>query len=218
MVASGKRWRSSLASAGALRERAGRPPHTPAKIARARLDCSCPLFLPLSAGSSPRVLERGRKSSKGLAVLSEACRARLRCRLHPPPSSVPPSAPPAAPGPPERARRRPPAPQLDAPPAPQLKLITAPQLQFTSAVILPPPAPAVVPVLWASRVLPIGMPVGVPVPLLDLPLPPLLPCIMPRLSYPAAPPPALAVPSRAPELLSAAAAHRAVSCSCGAGT
>ena len=101
----------------------------------------------------------------------------------------------------------PPAPQLDAPPAPQLKLMTAPQLQFTSAVILPPPAPAVAPVLWASRVLPIGMPVGVPVPLLDLPLPPLLPC-MPGLSYPVAPPPALAVPSRAPELLTAAAAHR----------
>ena len=56
--------------------------------------------------------------------------------------------------------------------------------------------------------MPIGMPVGVPVPLLDLPLPPLLPCIMPRLSYPAAPPPALAVPSRAPQLLTAAAAHR----------
>ena len=80
--------------------------------------------------------------------------------------------------------------------------MTAPQLQFTSAVILPPPAPAVAPVLWASRVLPIGMPVGVPVPLLDLPLPPLLPC-MPGLSYPVAPPPALAVPSRAPELLTA---------------
>jgi hypothetical protein len=71
----------------------------------------------------------------------------------------------------------------------------------------PPPAPTAAPVLWATRVLPIGMPVGVPVPLQDLRLPPLLPC-MPRLSYPAAPPPAPAVPSRVPKLLTAAAAHR----------
>ena len=76
-----------------------------------------------------------------------------------------------------------PAPQLQltAPPAPQLQLITAPQLQLTSAVMLPPPAPTAAPVL--------------------------LPC-MPRLSYPAAPPPALPVPSHASELLTTAAAHR----------
>ena len=75
--------------------------------------------------------------------------------------------------------------------------------------MLPPPAPGPLrhPCFGRRRVLPIGMPVGVPVPLLDLPLPPLLPC-MPGLSYPVAPPPALAVPSRAPELLTAAAAHR----------
>jgi hypothetical protein len=98
--------------------------------------------------------------------------------------------------------------QLAAPPAPQLQLTMAQQLQFSAAVMLPPPpAPTAAPVLWATRVLPIGMPVGVPVPLQDLRLPPLLPC-MPRLSYPAAPPPAPAVPSRVPKLLTAAAAHR----------
>ena len=69
--------------------------------------------------------------------------------------------------------------------------------------------PAAAPVLWATP--------GVAhwnarwcasaAAVLDLRLPPLLPC-MPRLSYPAAPPPALAVPSRASELLTAAAAHR----------
>ena len=62
-------------------------------------------------------------------------------------------------------------------------------------------------VIWATRVLPIGMPVGVPMPLLRLRLPPLFPSRQ-RLSYPAAPPPALPAPSRAPELLTAAAAHR----------
>ena len=89
-----------------------------------------------------------------------------------------------------------PAPQLQlaAPPAPQLFTTTAPQLGA-------PPA----------RVLPIGMPVGVPVPLQDLRLPPLLPCMPRHLSYPAASPPAPAAPSdrsRVPELLAAAAAHR----------
>jgi len=86
------------------------------------------------------------------------------------------------------------APQLGAPPAPQLFTTTAPQLGA-------PPA----------RVLPIGMPVGVPVPLQDLRLPPLLPCMPRHLSYPAASPPAPAAPSdrsRVPELLAAAAAHR----------
>jgi len=58
-------------------------------------------------------------------------------------------------------------------------------------------------VIWATRVLPIGMPVGVPMPL----LPPLFP-FRQRRSYPAAPPPALPAPSRVPELLTAAAAHR----------
>ena len=62
-------------------------------------------------------------------------------------------------------------------------------------------------VIWANRVLPIGMPVGVPMPLLRLRLPPLFPSRQ-RRSYPAAPPPALPAPSRAPELLTAAAAHR----------
>ena len=57
--------------------------------------------------------------------------------------------------------------------------------------------------IWATRVLPIGMPVGVPMPL----LPPLFP-FRQRRSYPAAPPPALPAPSRVPELLTAAAAHR----------
>ena len=104
------------------------------------------------------------------------------------------------------------APQLGAPPAPQLQLTMAQQLQFSAAVMLPPPpAPTAAPVLWAARVLPIGMPVGVPVPLQDLRLPPLLPCMPRHLSYPAASPPAPAAPSdraRVPELLAAAAAHR----------
>ena len=104
------------------------------------------------------------------------------------------------------------APQLGAPPAPQLQLTVAQQLQFTAAVMLPPPpAPTAAPVLWATRELPIGMPVGVPVPLQDLRLPPLLPCMPRHLSYPAASPPAPAAPSdrsRVPELLAAAAAHR----------
>jgi len=100
------------------------------------------------------------------------------------------------------------APQLGAPPAPQLQLTMAQQLQFTAAEMLPPPpAPTAAP----TRVLPIGMPVGVPVPLQDLRLPPLLPCMPRHLSYPAASPPAPAAPSdrsRVPELLAAAAAHR----------
>lgn len=83
---------------------------------------------------------------------------------------------------------------------PQLQLTTAPQLQFTSAAIPAPPAPtgAPPPVRWTTRVLP-----SVPTPLLDLRLPPLQ-----RLSDSAAPPPAPAAPSRASELLIAAAAHR----------
>ena len=105
-----------------------------------------------------------------------------------------------------------PAPQLQlaAPPAPQLQLITAPQhLQFTSAVMLPPPAPTGAPVLWATPSVAHwnARSCASAAAVLDLRLPPLLPC-MPRLSYPAAPPPALAVPSRASELLTAAAAHR----------
>ena len=96
--------------------------------------------------------------------------------------------------------------QLAAPPAPQLQLITAPQLQFASAMMLPPPAPTAAPMLWATRVLPIGTPVGMPVPLQDLRLPPLLPCM--SMSYPITSTPALVVPSCVPELLSAAAAHR----------
>ena len=104
-----------------------------------------------------------------------------------------------------------PAPQLQlaAPPAPQLQLITAPQLQFTSAVMLPPPAPTGAPVLWATPSVAHwnARSCASAATVLDLRLPPLLPC-MPRLSYPAAPPPALAVPSRASELLTAAAAHR----------
>ena len=104
-----------------------------------------------------------------------------------------------------------PAPQLQlaAPPAPQLRLITAPQLQFTSAVMLPPPAPTGAPVLWATPSVAHwnARSCASAAAVLDLRLPPLLPC-MPRLSYPAAPPPALAVPSRASELLTAAAAHR----------
>ena len=104
------------------------------------------------------------------------------------------------------------APQLGAPPAPQLQLTMAQQLQSTAAEMLPPPpAPTAAPVLWATRELPIGMPVGVPVPLQDLRLPPLLPCMPRHLSYPAASPPAPAAPSdrsRVPELLAAAAAHR----------
>ena len=96
-------------------------------------------------------------------------------------------------------------------PAPQLQLAAppAPQLKLTSAVMLPPPAPAAAPVLWATPSVAHWNArwCASAAAVLDLRLPPLLPC-MPRLSYPAAPPPALAVPSRASELLTAAAAHR----------
>ena len=107
-----------------------------------------------------------------------------------------------------------PAPRLqlaDPAPAPQLQLAAppAPQLKLTSAVMLPPPAPAAAPVLWATPSVAHWNArwCASAAAVLDLRLPPLLPC-MPRLSYPAAPPPALAVPSRASELLTAAAAHR----------
>ena len=107
-----------------------------------------------------------------------------------------------------------PAPRLqlaDPAPAPQLQLAAppAPQLKLTSAVMLPPPAPAAAPVLWATPSVAHWNArwCASAAAVLDLRLPPLLPCI-PRLSYPAAPPPALAVPSRASELLTAAAAHR----------
>ena len=108
----------------------------------------------------------------------------------------------------------PPAPQLQlaAPPAPQMQLITAPQLQFTSAVILPPPAPTAAPVLWATPSVAhwnAGWCASAAAEL-DLRLPPLQPCM----SYPAAPPPALAKPSRASELLTAAAAHRTLAGIC----
>ena len=102
-------------------------------------------------------------------------------RLHQPAAPAPAAAPPA---PQLQLITAPQQLQLATPPAPQLQLITAPQLQLTSAVMLPPPAPTAAPVR----------------------LRPLLPC-MPRLSCPAAPPPALPVPSRASELLTTAAAH-----------
>ena len=107
-----------------------------------------------------------------------------------------------------------PAPRLqlaDPAPAPQLQLAAppAPQLKLTSAVMLPPPAPAAAPVLWATPSVAHWNArwCASAAAVLDLRLPPLLPC-MPRLSYLAAPAPALAVPSRASELLTAAAAHR----------
>ena len=104
-----------------------------------------------------------------------------------------------------------PAPQLQlaAPPAPQLQLITAPQhLQFTSAVMLPPPAPTGAPVLWATPSVAHwnARSCASAATVLDLRLPPLLPCM--PMSYPITSTPALVVPSRVPELLSAAAAHR----------
>ena len=103
-------------------------------------------------------------------------------------------------------------PTTDAPAAPQLQRTTAPQLQLTSAAMPAPPAPTAAPppMRWVIWMLPIGMPIGmpidVPMPLLDNP-PPLLPCQQ-RLPCPAAPPRATAAPSRAPELLIAAAALR----------
>ena len=53
----------------------------------------------LCAPVPARVLERER-ASVSCAMLSEAYRAKLQCRWHPPPSSAPLSAPPAAAGPP----------------------------------------------------------------------------------------------------------------------
>ena len=104
-------------------------------------------------------------------------------------------------------------PTAEALAAPQLQ---APQLQLTSAAMLAPPAPTaapppVGPVRWTTRVLPIGIPVGIPMPLPGrrVHLPPKLPRLRPQgLSYPTAPPSATAAPSRAPELLTAAAALR----------
>ena len=100
-------------------------------------------------------------------------------------------------------------PTTDAPAAPQLQRTTAPQLQLTSAAMPAPPAPTAAPppVRWATRMLLIGMPIEVPMPLLNLSPLPLLPCQQ-RLPCPAAPPRATAAPSRAPELLAAAAALR----------
>ena len=88
--------------------------------------------------------------------------------------------------------------------------------QLASAAMLAPPAPTaapppVGPVRWTTRVLPIGIPVGIPMPLPGrrVRLPPKLPRLRPQgLSYPTAPPSATAAPSRAPELLTAAAALR----------
>ena len=106
-------------------------------------------------------------------------------------------------------------PTAEALAAPQLQ---APQLQLTSAAMLAPPAPTaapppVGPVRWTTRVLPIGIPVGIPMPLPGrrVRLPPKLPRLRPQglsMSYPAAPPSATAAPSRAHELLTAAAALR----------
>ena len=80
--------------------------------------CLC-LCAPILYNSGPRA---GVLKAPSVAMLSEACRARLRCRLHPSPSSAPPSDPPAAAAaagppppsapplaaaaPPDRARRR----------------------------------------------------------------------------------------------------------------
>lgn len=92
------------------------------------------------------------------------------------------------------------APQLQ----PQLQLITAPVMskQFTAAVTPPPLASAAVPVLSATRVVPVGTPVGVPVPLLPCkPYPAELGLSVEDLV-------ALTTPTPVPELLTAAAAHR----------
>ena len=99
-------------------------------------------------------------------------------------------------------------PTAEAPAAPQLQRTTAQQLQLTSAATPAPPAPitAPPPMRWVIWMLPIGMPIDVPMPLLDNP-PPLLPCQQ-RLPCPAAPPRATAAPPCAHELLIAAAALR----------
>ena len=92
------------------------------------------------------------------------------------------------------------APQLQ----PQLQLITAPVMskQLTAAVTPPPLASAAVPVLSATRVVPVGTPVGVPVPLLPCkPYPAELALSVKDLV-------ALTMPTPVPELLTAAAAHR----------
>jgi hypothetical protein len=92
------------------------------------------------------------------------------------------------------------APQLQ----PQLQLITARVMskQFTAAVTPPPLASAAVPVLSATRVVPVGKPVGVPVPLLPCkPYPAELGLSVEDLV-------ALTTPTPVPELLTAAAAHR----------
>ena len=151
----------------------------------------------------------------------------------------------AAPAPPPHQLSAPPAPGL----APQLQLTMAPpQLQLTMApaqltmaqltavpaVVVPsqwfisppcsPPAPTAAPALWATRMLameaPIGVPMGKPGPLLDPRLSPLTPSLQrlhemypslmhatfPMLAAPPPPPPP--PPPRAPALLTAAAAHR----------
>ena len=84
---------------------------------------------------------------------------------------------------------------------------TAPQLQpqrrFTAAVTPPPLAPAAaVPVLSATRVVPVGTPVGVPVPLKPYKPPPA------ELALPVEDLVALTMPTPVTELLTVAAAHR----------
>lgn len=95
-------------------------------------------------------------------------------------------------------------------PQPQLPLITAPGLQFTAAVTPPPLAPnTAVPVLSATRVVPVGTPVGVPVPLLPCkPYPPAELTLPAELALPVEDLVALTTPTPVPELLTAAAAHR----------
>ena len=84
--------------------RAVRPPCTPQPLYPSP-GWTPALLTPCSARRVPaRVLERER-ASVSCAMLSEAYRAKLQCRWHPPPSSAPLSAPPAAAGPPDQARR-----------------------------------------------------------------------------------------------------------------
>ena len=93
------------------------------------------------------------------------------------------------------------------PAAPARQPFTAPQLQpqrrFTAAVTPPPLAPAAaVPVLSATRVVPVGTPVGVPVPLKPYKPPPA------ELALPVEDLVPLTMPTPVTELLTVAAAHR----------
>ena len=213
------------------RKRKGR--HGGIRVARARVHApthASELQLLLAAPLAPHLqLAAPLASPHQLAALSRAPQLQLAAPA-PPPHQL--SAPPA-PGP---------APQLQLTMAPpQLQLTMAPaqltmaQLTAVPAVIAPsqwftsppcsPPAPTAAPALWATRMLameaPIGVPMGTPGPLLDLRLPPLPPSLQrlhemypalmpgcrapfPMLAAPPPPPP----PPRAPALLTAASAHR----------